>query len=101
MRLDTTTVLVDFTGAPILKDEKSLTVGATLIEALLGLVDGGPAVTGEEKLDRYRLARRIRDNASINLKAEDVVLLKRLTGAFYVPVVAGQLWEILEGQDVE
>ena len=94
MTIDTTTVIRNLDGAPVPSADGDLTLGTVLCDALLTLGKADDA-TGMEKVRRYRLAQAIHDG-SPTLTAEDVVLLKDLVGAHYIPLVVGQVWDILD-----
>ena len=64
-----------------------------------GLKD--PKVTKEQKYKSYRLLRRIEDTDEVSLKSNDVQLLKDLVGDGYLPLVVGQVWDILDPPDEE
>ena len=55
---------------------------------------------GEEKLSRYRLARRIHgsvvEEKPLCQEEQEVALLKRLIAATFPPFISGQVWEMLE-----
>ena len=63
-------------------------------------VDGRPVqVEGQEKFDRYYLASRLySSNGIVELKSEQITLLKDLIGKGYGPIIIGQAWEALEGK---
>ena len=99
MKLDTNTAITTLAGEPIKATADTiLTVGAVCIEALLASHEDDKAVSGDEKLKRYRLASRISKNAVVGLSSEDVVLVKYLIARAYGPLVVGQTWELLEGE---
>ena len=56
--------------------------------------------TGEEKMKRYELARKIWDapGGVCDIKAEEIALLKKLIGDAYLPLVVGQAYIMLEGE---
>jgi hypothetical protein len=56
----------------------------------------GPAPAGDEKVRRYRLARKLFNASKVELTPEDVVLLKSLIGQIYGPLVVGQVWDLLD-----
>jgi hypothetical protein len=66
---------------------------------LRALVNGVPneSITAEEKLKRYQLMLTLSTSDHIvDLKAEDITLLKALAGKVYPAVFVGRLHEILE-----
>jgi len=109
MKLNTKMLLIDLNGVPIrattkdrcevcghVTEQEDLTIGAALVQALTATYRT-EQVDGVEKFKRYKLAIAIGDFEEAVLTAEDVVLLKRLIGMFYGPVIVGRVWELLEG----
>ena len=101
MKLDTGTTLKTLEGEPLQNGEKDLTLGAVCIEALLSTFKDELALSGEQKLRRYRLASRISRNAQCNLSSEDTALVKQLVAKAYGPLAVGQVWDLLEGTLVQ
>lgn len=97
MNLVTTNSLSTLEGKP-LKDEegKEITVRSTLCNALLASFPDEQNTSGPEKLKRWKLAQAIYVQDEIELKAEEIVLLKSLVAKAFAPIVCGQLLEILD-----
>jgi len=55
-------------------------------------------IAGNEKFERYNLARTIKQGHDIELTAENIALLKDLVAKNYTPLVVGDVWNILEGK---
>lgn len=54
-------------------------------------------LSGEEKSKRFKLARRIYESKGLlDLQAEEIALLKKLTAFVYPQITMGQAWEILD-----
>ncbi len=55
-------------------------------------------VTEKDKLERFFLAQKISLVGKVELTADEIVLLKRLVGAFphYGPLIVGRVFEILD-----
>ena len=67
-----------------------------IVNSLLGEFEG-EKLTGEKKLERYRLAMKIQDTKTeIDLASEDIVLIKDLIGKSWSPLISGQAWEMIE-----
>ena len=81
-------------GGEIKDGEETNHLGRVLCDALL-MQRQGETPTGTEKVERYLLAQRIH-GGSATLTAEEVVLLKELVGASYIPLVVGQVWKMLD-----
>jgi len=61
--------------------------------------DRSLGLSGEDKFKRWELATQIsKAEESIEIKAEDIVLIKRLIGKFFGPVIVGPVWNMLEGK---
>lgn len=64
--------------------------------------DGKPRpvdISGQKKFDRWALATKINNaNGVINLKSEEITLLKNLIGKGFGPIVVGPAWDVLEGK---
>lgn len=56
---------------------------------------------GDEKVKRYDLSLKIHNsNRKLDLKVEDIALIKKLIGEVYPPLVVGQAFKILEKEEV-
>lgn len=54
-------------------------------------------MSGEEKAKRYGLAKRIYTGTGlVDLRVEEIALLKELIGKIYPTLTSGQAWEILD-----
>lgn len=51
---------------------------------------------GEEKHRRYKLAILITAQDEVDLPPKDIALLQELVADLYAPLVAGQVWEMLD-----
>ena len=94
MKLETGTPLKTFTGDPINDAQGPVTIGKVAIAALLAsYADEMP--TGEEKLWRYNLARRLNVGGEVEISTDDAALIKRLVGKAYGAVVVGPVYEAI------
>ena len=87
-------------GNETLKDGEGnvFTLKGICATVLLGQPQNEKA-TGEEKMKRYDLAKKIwTAEGEVDLKAEDISLLKKLVGESYLPLIVGQVWAMLEGE---
>ncbi len=82
------------------KDSVPLTLKSVCINALLSEIDR-EKTSGEDKVERYELAKKIHEGGTIELKTEQVVLIKERIGKFYLPLLVGGAFEMLEGQKDE
>jgi hypothetical protein len=58
----------------------------------------GTGISGEEKCNRYVLATRIYGDDEVDLKVEEIALLKKLVGKGFGPLIVGQAWDMLENK---
>lgn len=92
--------LMGFNGDPIKKSEKDdspVTLGETLSMAC---VNASPQkyTDGDAKLKIYRVLQKVgvKDVEEVELKAEEVALLKALVGDMYGVTVVGAVYDLLE-----
>jgi hypothetical protein len=75
------------------------TLKAACFGALGATFQDEQTLPGEEKFKRYELYKKIKDATDpVELKSEDVVLLKKLVGKAYGPLIMGQCWDLLENK---
>ena len=75
---------------------ENMTIKDVIVNSLLGEFEG-EKLTGEQKLERYKLAMKIQEaKVEIDLVTEDVVLIKDLIGKSWSPLISGQAWEMIE-----
>ena len=92
-------VLVDLRGRELTEGGEPFTLRAAVAGALLSQ-PSGENMTGQQKYRRYKLAFMIMEaQGEVELAAEDVAEIKTATGAVYLPLVVGQVWDLLEGGD--
>lgn len=107
--LDVTRPLKNEMGAPsrdcseISPDGKScvsyidVTIGYAIAHALFMQFDDERSLSGDQKWARGELAWRIQHaKQSIDLTAEDVVVIKRCVGKAYPPLVVQQVFPLLD-----
>lgn len=88
--------LFDLDNNPIVgPDGKNITLGKISADSLLMLSDDDRAMTGEEKVARYELAKRVL-HGTLALKAEEIAKLKSTIGKHYAPIIVGQAWKLLD-----
>lgn len=98
MKFNPSTAILDLNGEAIkTKQDSDLVMSEVCCNALLAEIQGEQA-TGEEKLKKFLLAKRIHvATDQIDVTVEEAALLKRLIGKLYGALVSGQAWQILEG----
>lgn len=74
---------------------KPMTLKDVCINALLALVPNQKDDENAKYLD-YELFLKLRDVEEIDLKAEEIVRIKKKIGLAYPPLVLGQAWDFLE-----
>jgi hypothetical protein len=84
-------------GQDIIIDGPNMTLGRAAIEALLAQFQDETGITGEEKLKRFDLAMRVRNDACGDFPIDDISMIKKLIGKAYGPLVCGQAWKMLDG----
>lgn len=109
MKVNVRTELQGYNGKPIAipgEDGTNWTLARACCEALTAIFGDEQDIKGDEKLTRYLLASKIHNavdevegNGSVDLKAEDVALLKRLVAKLFGPNIVGPAWQALEGED--
>lgn len=76
---------------------RELSLASTCCNALLAAHEDERALSGEDKVKRWKLAQRIHDaTGEIDIASEEVSLLKTLLAKSYTPLVVGQAWSVLE-----
>ena len=98
MIVNLSAILLDITGKQIKQAEVAQTVGSIAVEALQIFDTRDTAITGDEKVKRWKLACRIHGQDQAEISIEEAKLIKDLVGKYYGPVIVGQVWESLEGK---
>lgn len=86
----------------LLRDEEKhiITLGDICVSFLAGVSQKEQSLSGKEKMQRYQLAMKINaameDTGELEIKAEDVTLLKNIIGEKGTPMVVGQAWTMLD-----
>lgn len=90
--------LTDLEGN-IVKDPhgKEATVRGAVIEALLAVYKDESDLSGETKLSRWVLAKKLHEQDEVDLTIREANIIKELVGRAYSPLIVGQIWELLEG----
>jgi hypothetical protein len=73
---------------------REMTIGTICVQCLLG--GKQDELTGADKLERYELAKKLHDNDTVDLSAEQVVWLKEEIAKNFVSLISGQAWTILD-----
>ena len=75
-----------------------MTVRLAATRSLTATFRDEQSLPGDQKIARFHLALKLTDEDEPDLKAEDIVLIKKLVGKTYGPVVVGRVWAILDPQ---
>lgn len=98
MKLDVTRVVLAANNKPILTDETPAapaTFRWLAMQLLTGVFhDDHPSPL--QKYDRYKLCQRIDRHDTVDLRSNEVELLKNLSGIAYGPNVMGPIWDLLD-----
>lgn len=95
MKVNTCAQLVGIIDKKPLEDRQQKLTFRTVCVNALCLTSAEEKVDGVEKFARYKLAEKISENDEIKLSADDIVLLKKVVGTFYSPLIVGQIYKIL------
>ncbi len=87
----------DIEGNYILENEKEVELKTIIINALLGDYSDEKTLLGDDKLKRWDLAIKIKQASdTVELSAEEIVLIKFLVGKPYTTTITGQAYKMLE-----
>ncbi len=93
MKIKMETVLVGFDGDPVLKTDKKdsdeVTLRFVVCHALQTGHEADVHLDGEEKMRRFLLAQKCYKESVVDMKAEDVTLIKKLLARTYSPALLG------------
>jgi hypothetical protein len=78
---------------------EQMTLRSVVVDALLTTFGDERELSGEDKLKRYDLAVQIYACDEMQLKAEEVALIKKLVARRYGPLVTGQAWAMLDPKE--
>ncbi len=105
MNIDFDTIVCDQEGNPV-KDTiaaqsnggtaKDLTLGNAAIYALNTSFQDEQSLTGNDKFNRGRLAYDIYKTPQLDLKSEDITLIKNVIGKMYTPMIVYQTYNLLD-----
>jgi hypothetical protein len=97
MKVKVNNPLKDVEGHPLQGEKgKTLTMRDVCINSLLTPVQGD-----DEKLkwEKYEIFKKLRDATDeVELKLEELNIVKKAVGKLQPPLLMGQVWEMLEGK---
>lgn len=75
-------------GKPLAKD--------IVVASLLATYQDEPALKGEDKYKRWKLADKIQAGNDVELTTEELVLIKTLVGKYATPMAIGPIYNAIE-----
>lgn len=98
MKVDVTQVFKTMDGQVMIdNDGKGNAVEATLRMAIVNAVlSPVERESGIEKAKKYDLAMRVYKEDEVDLKAEEITLIKERVGEVFPPLIVGQVFNLLE-----
>lgn len=97
MKIDFSSQLLGLDGKQIIMpDEKPAVLSSVCVTALMAIYPDEVSLSGDEKYRRYKIAGLIYPGGAIEITAEDVALLKKLTAKCYGPLIVGPAHDALE-----
>lgn len=103
MKFKAETLIRNYKDEPISRsdeDDTQITLGEILTMACVA-ADPTKWTTGEEKLKIYRVLQKVSVEGEIDLKAEELALVKELVGQSHSVIVVGPVWDLLDGVEAE
>lgn len=88
------TELAGLNGEVLKENDKPVLMRTLVVNALVN-VPANEKIEGDEKTRRYELAISLNHEGDHDITPEDVVLIKKLVGAGYGPLVVGQIYKVL------
>lgn len=95
MTIDFSTVLRGLDSSPLMHDGNEFTLAIACVNALLAQYADEQA-SGDEKMQRWTLARKLWRAAEVSVTSEEIVMLKKLVGRAFSPIVVGRVYEMME-----
>lgn len=99
MKVNLNDTIKNLKGEPIkIRDtEENMTLKFLCMEALIGTYESEKSLSGGKKAERWQFATRLQSTVgNIDLKSEEISLLKELIGMAYTPLAVGQAWQLLD-----
>lgn len=103
MKIAFDTLILDAKGKPFLTAEGSeeMTKLQDVAEnALLAAFPDEGNIPTDEKVARFKLFNKI-DRGAWDLRPEEIVMLKKVIGLGYNPLIVGRAFEIIEPEEAE
>ena len=103
MRVNVEAAITDLNGETVQASvvtpgaDGPLTLGRVSVHALL-VERPMEKTSGEEKLQRFRIAARVHGGGEVDLTAEEIALIKARIGSVFLPLIVGRAYALLEGE---
>ena len=114
MKIDVTQQIMELDGTPmvtgkqicqmcgqVVSKPEPMTIRLAATRSLTASFRDEQSLPGEQKIVRFRLALKMTDTDEPNLEAEEIVLVKKVVGKMYGPVVVGRVYAILDPPEVK
>lgn len=82
----------------IVKTDDPFTLKQACVDALLMNTQDEKKISGTDKMKRFELSIKLYKGGSIDLKSEEITLLKELIGENYGSLIVGQVYLLLENK---
>lgn len=103
MKIDFSKPILDLAGMPVKQTEAADSPDATLATvatgALMATFPDERELSGTDKAARFHLAMKLTNGGDVDLKVEDVALLKNLIGKAFGPLVVGRAYDLLDPKE--
>lgn len=94
MKINFDQQIKDLTGNPIKEEGKEVVLKTVCVNALLAS-NPKKEISGQEKLDRYELARKVNDGGEVEITSEEIVKIKESVD-IYPTIIYGEVCNLLE-----
>ena len=99
MKIDFSQEIISLSGKPFEKEKDvPATLGDMCVTALLSEDPKNPA-QAKDKLERWELAKGINGKGEVDLRVEDITLIKKLVGTAFAPALMGAIYDMLEPKE--
>ena len=98
MKINVAAVLKDLKGEEMMNPDKTpVLLKQIMVNSLTALGPDDKNVSGDEKYKRWKLAQKIEAaDGEMDLKVEDITMIKKLIGQHYMTVAVGAAYDLIE-----
>lgn len=101
MKVNFDYVLTTLSGDPIKDGETDLKLGTTVASAMLAVIpQEDAAISGNDKVEMFRIAQKATDGGEQDLTAEQIALIKKRGAKLFGALVYGRMHDALESSKV-